>query len=277
MIVINNNSGLTECHYSGTSLSEIYVGRHLVWPVPIEPTPPVIGNKLTYTMTGSTYTIPCNETDILSNIDIIQDIIDRGEHIHNVMTITDAVVGDCVTELHPLCFAECSGLTSITLSNNVTHIDESAFMDCVTLPSITIPSGVTKMSDTVFESDYELASINIPNGVTHIGICSFFDCLSLLDITIPSGVTEIGQGAFRTSHWTTEHMYHYEKMMHMASARTVTCLATTPPRVENDSFSITTGKHDIATYKIYVPAESLNDYKTAPNWSYIADRIYPII
>ena len=276
MVVINNDSGLTEAHYSGTSLSEIYVGRHLVWPVPIEPEPPVVGNKLTYSMSGSTYTIPCNESDVLTFAEIIQDITNRGGHIYNVMPLTDAIVGDCVTELHPLCFASCSALTSVTLSNNVNEIDESAFKDCVTLPSIVLPSGITKITDSLFVSNYELASVNIPSGVTSIDTNSFFDCLSLLDITIPSGVTEIGSGAFRTSNWTINDRYQYDKMIHMASARTVTCLATTPPILGVGALSIISGSIDIATYKIYVPSDSLNAYKTAENWSYIADRIYPI-
>lgn len=275
-IVINNNSGLTEAHYSGTSLSEIYVGRHLVWPVSEAPTPS-IGDKLQYTLSGSSYTIPCNETDVLTNDEIMLNIRDNGGNMREISGITNAIVGDCVTEIEQLCFAECSALTSVTLSSHVKYINESAFMDCITLPSIVLPSGITKISGFLFESDYELSSVNIPYGVTEIGTESFHDCLSLLNITIPSTVTEIKQGAFRASNWTTKDRYQYDKMMTMATNRVVICLPTTPPTLGDGVFNIITGVDEIATYPIYVPSNSLEAYKTAPNWAYIAHRIQPMV
>lgn len=273
MVVINNNSGLTEAYYSGTSLSEIYVGNHLVWPV--NPTPPVVGNKLSYAISGNTYLIPCNSGDALTYIEVLGDII---HHDLSMSGITDIVVGDCVKKIGELCFTGCYSLSSVTISSNVTSIEQSAFKDCLILTNIEIPSGVTRISEFVFDSNYELTTINIPSGVTEIGTEAFFDCLSLLDITIPSGVTSIGDDAFRTSNWTIQDRYRFEKMMHMASARTVTCLATTPPTLGSSSvFSIISGHDvDIATYPIYVPSGSVNAYKTADRWQQYADRIFPI-
>lgn len=268
MVVINNNSGLTEAYYSGTSLSEIYVGNHLVWPV--NPTPPVVGNKLTYTLSGSTYSIPCNSSTTLTHLEVVIDTTNKGK----ISGITDVIIGDCVSEIGELCFTDCYSLSSVTISSNVTSIEQSAFNNCLILANIEIPSGVTRISEFVFESNYELTTINIPSGVTEIGTQAFFDCLSLLNITIPSGVTSIGDSAFRTSNWSIQDRYRYEKMMHMASARTVTCLATTPPQIGSTVFAIISGSGDIATYKIYVPAQSVDAYKAA--WVYYADRIFPI-
>lgn len=275
-VIVNNNSGLTEAHFSNTNLSEIYVGRHLVWPVSEAPAP-LIGDKVQYTLSGTTNVIPCNETDVLTNDEIMINIRDNGGDMRNISGITNAIVGDCVAEINQLCFAECSALTSVTLSSNVKYIDESAFMDCISLPSVILPSGIGKISDFVFESDYELASVNIPYGVTSIGTHSFYDCLSLLNIGIPSTVTEIKQGAFRSSNWTTRDQYQYNKMMNMATNRVVICLPTTPPTLGDGVFSIITGVDDIATYPIYVPSASLEAYKTAPNWAYIAHRIQPMV
>lgn len=273
MVIINNNSGLTEAHYSGTNLTEIYVGDHLVWPVNETPPTP-IGDKITYTISGNTNVIPCNETDIITYQEIMLDIRDKGGGMRDISGMTDAILGDCVGEINQLCFAECSALTSVTLSSNVKQIDESAFMDCISLPSIVLQNGMTKVSDFVFESCYELANVNIPNGVTYIGINSFYDCLSLLDITIPRTVTRIGDSAFRTSYWTNKDKYQYDKMNIMKTNRVVKCLATTPPQIGDSVFGIISGSGDIAQYKIYVPASSLDAYKAS--WSEYADRIEPI-
>lgn len=276
MVIINNNSGLTEAHYSGTNLTEIYVGDHLVWPVNETPPTP-IGDKLTYTISGNTNVIPCNETDIITYQEIMLDIMDKGGDMRDISGMTDAILGDCVGEINQLCFAECSALTSVTLSSNVKQIDESAFMDCISLPSIVLQDGMTKVSNFVFESCYELANVNIPNGVTEIGINSFYDCLSLLDITIPRTVTKIGDFAFRVQEWTKEDQYQYNKMLNVDKNRVVKCLATIPPQIGDSVFGIISGSGDIAQYKIYVPAASVNDYKTAQGWSEYADRIEPIV
>lgn len=273
MVIINNNSGLTEAHYSGTNLTEIYVGDHLVWPVNETPPTP-IGDKITYTISGNTNVIPCNETDIITYQEIMLDIRDKGGYMRDISGMTDAILGDCVGEINQLCFAECSALTSVTLSSNVKQIDESAFMDCISLPSIVLQNGMTKVSDFVFESCYELANVNIPNGVTYIGINSFYDCLSLLDITIPRTVTRIGDSAFRTSYWTSKDKYQYDKMNIMKTNRVVKCLATTPPQIGDSVFGIISGSGDIAQYKIYVPAASVDAYKAS--WGEYADRIEPI-
>lgn len=273
MVIINNNSGLTEAHYSGTNLTEIYVGDHLVWPVNETPPTP-IGDKITYTISGNTNVIPCNETDIITYQEIMLDIRDKGGDMRDISGMTDAILGDCVGEINQLCFAECSALTSVTLSSNVKQIDDSAFMDCISLPSVVLQNGMTKVSDFVFESCYELANVNIPNGITYIGINSFYDCLSLLDITIPRTVTRIGNSAFRTSYWTSKDKYQYDKMNIIKTNRVVKCLATTPPQIGDSVFGIISGSDDIAQYKIYVPAASVDAYKAS--WSEYADRIEPI-
>ena len=95
-----------------------------------------------------------------------------------------------------------------------------------------------------------------------------------MDITIPRTVTRIGDSAFRTSYWTNKDKYQYDKMNIMKTNRVVKCLATTPPQIGDSVFGIISGSGDIAQYKIYVPAASVDAYKTS--WSEYADRIEPI-
>ena len=93
-------------------------------------------------------------------------------------------------------FANCVGLTSLTLPSGVTLIDYSAFEGCIGLTSLDIPSGVTKIGSSAFSGCSGLTSLDIPSGVTKIGESTFSGCSGLTGLDIPSGVTEIGGSAF---------------------------------------------------------------------------------
>ena len=80
-------------------------------------------------------------------------------------------------------------------------------------------------------------------------------CSKLTGITIGNSVTSI----------STECFY---KCLSLTS---VTCKATTPPTLGDRAFWYT---H--STLVIYVPAESVDAYKSATNWSSYADKIQAI-
>ena len=101
-----------------------------------------------------------------------------------------------VTSIGQSAFAECSGLTSVTIPNSVTSIGDYAFDNCSGLISITIGSGVTSIGGYVFSGCSGLTSVTIPNSVTSIGDYAFKGCSGLTSVTIPNSVTSIGWGAF---------------------------------------------------------------------------------
>ena len=74
-------------------------------------------------------------------------------------------------------FADCSGLTSVTIPNSVTSIGNSAFYYCSGLTSVAIPNSVTSICDYAFNRCSSLTSITIPNSVTSIGDYAFSDCI----------------------------------------------------------------------------------------------------
>ena len=114
-------------------------------------------------------------------------------------------------------FANCVGLTSLTLPSGVTLIGYSAFEGCSGLTSLDIPSGVTSIGRSAFEGCSGLTSLDIPSGVTEIGESTFSGCSGLTGLDIPSGVTEIGRSAFSGCSGLTSIYVYAGKLPKMGS------------------------------------------------------------
>ena len=149
-------------------------------------------------------------------------------------------------------FANCGTLTSATIDTN--SIGSGVFKNCTVLNSINIGSSTTTISDDMFSNCYSLRSVTIPSGVTSIGNYTFDSCSGLTSVTIPDSVTTIGDSSF----------------YYCTSLASVTVEALTPPKLGIFAFSNTND------CPIYVPAESVEAYKSASRWSDYASRIQAI-
>ncbi|MBR3826351.1 MAG: leucine-rich repeat domain-containing protein [Alistipes sp.] len=178
-------------------------------------------------------------------------------------------------------FWGCESLKKIELPHNITSIGEAAFYWCDKLTSVTIPDSVTSIGEWAFFNCSSLTSFygkfasednrclivdgkliafapaglieyTIPDSVTKIGEIAFYYCTSLTSVTIPDSVTSIGKWAFAVC----------------SSLTSVYCKPTTKPAGGSCMFySNALGR------EIYVPAASVEAYKSAAYWSDYASDI----
>ena len=219
--------------------------------------------------------------------------------------LTNITIPDSVTTIEYQAFCSCDNLTSITIPDSVTTIGEDAFGSCGSLTSITIPDSVTTIGGNAFRycsnlaefngkfaskdgrclivygvlnsfAPYGLTEYTIPDGVTTIGEDAFYNCDSLTSVTIGNSVTTIGSSAFNGcdsltsvtigNSVTTIGDYAF---FDCTSLTSVYCEATTPPSLDGSYVF----DCNASGRKIYVPAASVEAYKTAEYWSEYASDI----
>ena len=217
------------------------------------------------------------------------------EDCNGLINIT---IPDGVTSIEDYAFQDCTALTSVTTPNSVTSIGERAFYNCTLLTSITIPDSVTSIGDHAFAGCSNLASATIGNGVTEIESYTFFGCnnlesviignsvasigyrafeycRSLSNITIGDGVTYIGASAFEDCESLTSITIPNSVTLIMdrtfyncSSLKSVYCKPITPPTGYSNMFDL-----NASGRKIYVPLNSVEDYKSTECWSRYANYI----
>lgn len=170
---------------------------------------------------------------------------------------------------------------SVVMPNTISVIDYSAFKDCINLSEVVLGESTNIIGEFVFWGCEKLSSIVFPNSLTCIGMASFRNCYGLTSIIIPNSVIsddQIGDGTIG-SYFAFQNCINLSNVTIGSSVTslfgtfsgctkltTVNCLPTVPPA--NGGAFI-----DCPLEVIYVPNESVNDYKTEESWSQFADII----
>ena len=222
-------------------------------------------NQIWYTSSDGNIVEPYNTNAFGANI--ISNKYNNGK---GVITFN----GD-VTTIGNSAFRYCDSLTSVTIPDSVTTIGEGAFLDCHSLTSVNIPDSVTMIGDNAFGWCYSLTSVNIPDSVTEIGWDAFRSCTSLTSVNIPDSVTTIGEYAFGECPSLTSvnigdsvTEIGWGAFRYCTSLTSVYCKAATPPSLDTDVFV-----YNASGRKIFVPAGSVEAYKSADGWNEYADAI----
>ena len=226
-----------------------------------------------------------DQCENLTSVDIPNSIKSIGIRAFSwCSALTSIVLKGGLENIESYAFEYCLGLENISLPNSLMTIGQNAFYntqwyknqpnggvyvgnvfykykgDIPQNTSFVIKEGTVSISPYAFvkenyHEDYSLVSVSIPNSVKVIGEGVFYRCRALTSIVIPAGVTTIETLAF-----------DYCKAL-----KSVTCEAVNPPALSGSVFLFT----PIADATLYVPAESIEAYKTATEWKDFG-KILPI-
>ncbi len=105
-------------------------------------------------------------------------------------------IPESVTAIGAYAFSGCSGLTSVSMSDQVASIGDSAFSNCHKLQSVQFPTHIDSFGSCLFRFCASLKSVTIPEGVTTLGAETFLSCNKLEQITLPQSLTGIDAYVF---------------------------------------------------------------------------------
>lgn len=172
---------------------------------------------------------------------------------------------------------ESQYLRSVSLPSTLRIIGYDAFAGCEALSSIMLPAGLQSIGHNAFVGTRSLSHLTIPAGIRDLpqdcfagsGICSitlsdslevlergvFYACNRLRRIVLPATLRHVGDYCF----------YGCDSLTEVVALNVV-------PIALNDVFATT---DTTLSRTLYVPAQSLERYRTAPHWRDF-DHILPL-
>ena len=207
----------------------------------------VLPDSLTEISTGAFYC--CRRLSDISFPDTLETI--GASAFLGCDSIEEIELPSSLKSIGSYAFSQCHLLESIVIPESVTSIGTYAFSSCERLTEVVIPSSITIVPNHLFYCCSNLETVEFKGQITEIGTCGFYCCASLKTLVLTGDVTSIGATAFQEC----------------SSLPSLTFTTTTPPTL------VSWNAFDKTEFPIYVPAASVEDYKTAENWSTYADRI----
>lgn len=246
-----------------------------------------------------------SDCDKLSNVQFGKKVESIGKMAFASCTsLIKIVLPDGVGTIGDSAFLGCTKMASIALPGSLAQIGNMAFYCCVALESINIPEGIIEINEQTFYGCSGMKSVNFPSSLQRIGGAAFYGCSSLLSLNLPPCIASVGEGAFALCESLTELIipngltkiekmafyggFGLKKIMLPATITSigemafysmgiiyggdVYCYATEVPVVDKNGFYV-----DIISHKgtLHVPAASVDNYRSAPQWKLFA-KILPI-
>ena len=162
--------------------------------------------------------------------------------------LSEYSVPEYITSIGGGVFQGCE-IKYVKLHDNISSIGDFAF-DGAHLEKIDIPDKVTSIGAYTFGYCRNAKEINLGKYTTTIRNMAFVECNSVTSLYIPATITRIDWGALLST-----------------SLSEVYCAATEPPYIEDDVFY-----GEMQNRKIYVPASSIDKYKSAEGWKIYASE-----
>lgn len=181
--------------------------------------------------------------------------------------------------VHSCAFTHCSNLRSITMPEGFALSSyTNIFEYCDSLTCLVIPLGVTSIQSYMLYMSHCLDRIALPQSLTTIDTNAFYYCSALTRVTIPEGVTAIKSSSFSYDGALFQVILP-ESLTSLENSAFTYCRGIkayyfynpTPPTIGSNVFNNTASDRII-----YVPAESVDAYKEATNWTTQTKYIQPI-
>ena len=178
-------------------------------------------------------------------------------------TIEGEFVSDKVTRLRQGAFAGCSNITYVSLPNCTTFTGPRHFSGCSKVSAVNLPK-LTTITDAnqTFADMANITEISLPSLTKLPGVnATFIRGAKLKKVSMPLlGGQSIGTNCFRDCHYL---------------ATLVLGGDTLNPLSATTAFS-GTGDWSATGLRIYVPDDLVDSYKTATNWTTLANKIRPM-
>lgn len=175
-------------------------------------------------------------------------------------------------------FVDCKNLKSITIPEGVNFIDGGIFAGCLSLETVNLPETATQIAGGAFYKCISLKTINIPENIMSLGMGTFAGCASLETINIPLKVTVLDESVFQDCA-SLESIEIPKDVVKIAESAfegctrllSITMKPMTPPDIDEYIF-----ENLPENYKIFVPAGTVEIYKTSQGWSEYKDHILEV-
>ena len=218
---------------------------------------------------------------VLPDISLPEGLKSIGEYAFtSCHEFTEIDIPEGVTQMGNSCFGDCPKLERATLPESLEVLGTNAFLECLSLREVNIPESITVLSAGLFQGCESLESVVLPPRLKVVGDFAFAGCASLTEIDVPATVTHINQFAFAYCHSLERATMRSEHLKQIQGGAFAYCPSLThlelhsiaPPQLPE--LNIFDGCSE--SLKVYVPATSVEAYRSDASWSTYANHIHPL-